>query len=109
MLIGGKIRNVPKVELSNDAYPVLVFHVGVGDYNDLDEAILTEKKKIEGALNLGADLICDVSMSDEMAYVHKKFLEAYNVPFGTVSAYEAYITAEKNALKYKEENFLELL
>ena len=43
-----------------------------------------------------------------MAYVHKKFLEAYNVPFGTVSAYEAYITAEKNALKYKEENFLEL-
>ena len=108
MLIGGKVRNVNKIELSNDAYPVLVVHVGVGDYNNLDEAILIEKKKIEGALKLGADLICDVSMSDEMAYVHKKFLDEYSVPFGTVSAYEAYIKAEKNNLNYNEKNFVEL-
>ena len=108
MLIGGKIRNVKKVELSNDAYPVLFFHVGIGDYKDIDEAITLERKKIEGALSIGVDVICDVSMSDNMAYVHKKLLENCEVPFGTVSAYEAYIESEKKGLKCEEDYFVNL-
>ena len=47
MLIGSKIHNVKKVELSELAYPVLFAHVGVGDYNNLDEAIEVERNKIK--------------------------------------------------------------
>ena len=95
MLIGSKIRNVKKVELSELAYPVLFAHVGVGDYTDIDLAIEIERKKIKGVLEVGADIICDVSMSDNIPYVHKKLLEGFDVPFGTVSIYEAYISSEK--------------
>ena len=108
MLIGSKIRNVKKVELSELAYPVLFAHVGVGDYTDIDLAIEIERKKIKGVLEVGADIICDVSMSDNIPYVHKKLLEGFDVPFGTVSIYEAYISSEKNDLKLAEEEFIRL-
>ena len=108
MLIGSKIRNVKKVELSELAYPVLFAHVGVGDYKNLDEAIEVERAKIKAIIDLGADIICDVSMSENMSYVHEKLLEGFNIPFGTVSAYEAYISSEKNNLVYKEEEFIKL-
>ena len=108
MLIGSNIRNIKKVELSKLAYPVLFAHVGVGDYNNLDEAIAIERKKIQGAIDLGVDVICDVSMSDNIRYVHEKLLEGFDIPFGTVTAYEAYIESEKDDLIYEEKNFIKL-
>lgn len=108
MIIGGKIRNAKKIELSELAYPVLFAHVGVGDYDEVDHAIEIERNKIKGALEAGADIICDVSMSADLAYVHQKLLEGFDVPFGTVSIYEAYISSEKNDLKYEEKTFIEL-
>jgi thiamine biosynthesis protein ThiC len=72
MIIGSKIRNAKKVELSENAYPVLFAHVGVGDYKDIDLAIEVERNKIKGAIEAGADIICDVSMSDNIKYVHDK-------------------------------------
>ena len=50
MIIGSKIRNAKKVELSENAYPVLFAHVGVGDYKDIDLAIEVERNKIKGAI-----------------------------------------------------------
>lgn len=108
MIIGSKIRNVKKVELSETAYPVLFAHVGVGDYTNIDDAIEVERSKIKGVLEAGADIICDVSMSDNMPYVHEKLLEGFNVPFGTVSIYETYISSEKNDLKCSEDYFIKI-
>jgi beta-glucosidase/6-phospho-beta-glucosidase/beta-galactosidase len=56
MIIGSKIRNAKKVELSENAYPVLFAHVGVGDYKDIDLAIEVERNKIKGAIEAGADI-----------------------------------------------------
>ena len=50
MLIGSKVRNVKKVELSEKAFPVIFTHVGVGDKGDVDQAIATEREKIRGAI-----------------------------------------------------------
>lgn len=108
MIIGSKIRNAKKVELSENAYPVLFAHVGVGDYKDIDLAIEVERNKIKGAIEAGADIICDVSMSDNIKYVHEKLLEGFNIPFGTVSIYEAYIASEKDDLKFEEKEFIRL-
>lgn len=108
MLIGGKIRNPKKVELSSDAFPVIFTHVGVSDKGDVKELIKIEREKIRGAIERGTDVICDVSMSENMEYVHKHLLEGFDVPFGTVTAYEAYITSEKNDLIYPEEDFIKL-
>ena len=108
MLIGSKVRNVKKVELSEKAFPVIFTHVGVGDKGDVDQAIATEREKIRGAIERGTDVICDVSMSKQMEYVHKGLLEGFDVPFGTVTAYEAFITSKDNDLIYDEKNFIEL-
>lgn len=108
MWIGSKVRNVKKVELSSDAYPVLFTHIGVGDIDDLDEVINLERLKIDNAIKAGADVICDVSMSDNLDYVHKRLLEGYNVPFGVVTAYEVYIESSKNNYKCSKDYFLKV-
>lgn len=108
MYIGGLVRKPKKVEFSIDSYPVLFAHVGIGETENLDEAIELERKKISLVLASGANVICDVSMTGQMAYVHKKMLEGFDVPFGTVSAYEAYISAEMHNLNYDPHQVVDL-
>ena len=108
MKISSKIRNVTPVELSSNGYPVVFMHTGVGESGDLDQAINEERNKIQRALDLGVDVICDVSMSNKMKYVHEGLMKEFNVPFGTVTVYEAYINSQNNNFKYSEEDFLNL-
>ena len=61
--------------------------------------IEVERAKIAGAISLGTDVICDVSMAKNLKEVHSKLMEGFDVPFGVVTAYECYIEAEKDNLK----------
>lgn len=108
MYISGNIRNPKKVLFSTKDYPVLFTHVGVGECNNLDEAIEIEREKIKSAIKLGTDVICDVSMAKKLAYVHKKLIDGFDVPFGTVTAYEAYINTKNNELECDPHLFVEL-
>lgn len=108
MYISGKVRNPKQVLFSTKDYPVLFTHVGVGECDNVDEAINLEREKIRRAISLGADVICDVSMANDLAYVHKKLLEGFDVPFGTVTAYEAYINSKKDGLICDPYVFVEL-
>lgn len=108
MLIGSKVRNVKKVNLSTDAFPVIFTHIGVGDQGDLDLMIEAERQKIRGAIELGTDVICDVSMSKNLDYVHPKLMEGFAVPFGVVTAYECYMNAEEDNLIYDSKEFIEV-
>lgn len=108
MYISGNIRNPKKVAFSTSDYPVLFTHVGVGECDDIDEAIKVEREKISSAITLGADVICDVSMAYNLEYVHKKLLEGFDVPFGVVTAYEAFINTKDEKLKCDSHLFVEL-
>lgn len=99
MLIGSTVRKVKKVELTSGGYPIIFTHVGVGDKGNTDEMIEVERAKIAGAISLGTDVICDVSMAKNLKEVHPKLMEGFDVPFGVVTAYECYIEAEKDNLK----------
>ena len=95
MLIKSKLKNINGVTLGLDK-AIIFTHVGVGDsISNLDEAILYEKKKIEASIKYGTDIICDVSMHDNIPYIHKRLLEGLEIPFATVSIYEIYILGKK--------------
>jgi phosphomethylpyrimidine synthase len=108
MIISGNIRNPKKINLSEETFPVIFMHVGVGECDELDKAIEIERYKIQEALKLGVDVICDVSLAKNMKYVHEKLLKDFDCPFGLVTGYEAYIEAEKNDLIYESHRFVEL-
>lgn len=104
MLIGAKIRNVNKIAIGDGAPPIIFTHVGIGsECEDIDKAILIEKEKIALALKNGAHIICDVSTSDKIAYIHQRLMDGLTVPFATVTAYEAYIELEnKQTVDYTD-------
>ena len=108
MIISSNVRNVKGVALEQNAYPVMFVHVGVSESGDIDKNITEEREKIEEAIKLGADVICDVSMHTNLKYVHEKLLEGFDVPFGTVTIYEAYINSQKNNLIINEDEYIKL-
>lgn len=108
MIISSNIRNVKGVALEQNAYPVMFVHVGVSEEGDIDKNIDAEREKIASSIKLGADIICDVSMHTNLEYVHKKLLKDFDVPFGTVTIYEAYINSQSNNLKIDESEYIKI-
>lgn len=111
MLFSGKLRNVPPVEIGDGHSPVIFTHVGIiSEYktkNELDEAIGVEIKKAVRAVELGADAICDVSTSSDMALLHKRLADELKVPFGVVSVYETFVRSSKEARPIGKVQFFE--
>lgn len=110
MELSGKIRRVPSVSIGQDFFPVIFTHVGVTENEDkLADAILIEQQKITTAIESGTNIICDVSLNQNIKYIHEKMLTGLNVPFATVPIYETYIKAENNNLKADETLFLDTI
>ena len=106
MIISSNVRNVKGIVLDTNAYPVMFVHVGVSEEGDIDKNISEEREKIADAIKLGANVICDVSMHNNLEYVHKKLLEGFDVPFGVVTIYEAYINSQDKNLKVEEDEYI---
>ena len=108
MIISSNVRNVKGVTLEQNTYPVMFVHVGVSEEGDIDKNIDAEREKIASSIKLGADIICDVSMHTNLEYVHEKLLKDFDVPFGTVTIYEAYINSQSNNLKLDESEYIKI-
>ena len=108
MIISSNVRNVKGIVLDTNAYPVMFVHVGVSEEGDIDKNISEEREKIADAIKLGANVICDVSMHNNLEYVHKKLLEGFDVPFGVVTIYEAYINSQDKNLKVEEDEYIKI-
>ena len=109
MIIGSNFHKSKKVEIGNTAYPVIFTHVGVSSKpSNLEEEINIELKKAKDAISIGANIICDVSMNNDIALVQKKLVDNLDVPVGAVSIYETYIKL-KNNNTVNDEDFIQII
>lgn len=78
------------------------------DYSNITDEI----KKLESALEAGADAVMDLSTGGDIPAIRKQILEKCNVPLGTVPIYEAAIGAiEKHGsiVKMESEELFEVI
>ncbi|MDD4956046.1 MAG: phosphomethylpyrimidine synthase ThiC [Candidatus Omnitrophica bacterium] len=68
-----------------------------------------EMKKMEAAVQAGADALMDLSLGPLLGKLRKKILAECPLPLGTVPVYELACDGNKKFLSLKEDDFIEIL
>lgn len=99
--ISGKIRNVNPIYAGQDYAPIIIASVGASDIND---SLSLEVDKAKRAVELGASVVTDHTLLDNIEYVQEKMAQVLSVPFSTISVYEAAVKAKKtNGIIHSQE------
>ncbi len=108
MKIGSNLHKCQKVEIGSKYYPVIFTHVGISSSpKNIEEETKLELKKAKSAIKYGANVICDVSMNDDLVKFQELLVRELNVPVGAVSIYETFIKA--NSDNFKIEDFISII
>ena len=103
--IGSTVRGKKKISIGRSCYPVVFANVGISSMDDeLDREMVKAKK----ALSAGADIIAELSISDGIPDIQKRFIDELDCPLSSVAIYEAYILAKKTGLKIPAEKVIRL-
>jgi len=68
-----------------------------------------EMKKMDAAVECGADALMDLSTGPDLAKLRKKILSLCPVPLGTVPVYELACDTRKKFLSMREEDFVDII
>lgn len=99
--ISGNKRNVSPVYTGSDYAPVIIASVGASDIND---SLEMEVKKAKRAAKLGASIVTDHTLLDNLDYVQEKIAQVIEVPFSAIPVYEAAVRARKtNGIIHSQE------
>lgn len=90
--ISGNIRNVNPIYAGQDYEPIIIASVGA---TDIDDSLSLEVEKAKKAVELGASVVTDHTLLDNLEYVQKKIAQVITVPFSAISVYEAAVRARK--------------
>lgn len=70
-------------------------------------SLAAERKKMNIAIEYGADTVMDLSTGGNLTGIRKKLLEACSVPFGTVPIYQAAVEAKGKIEDIREREFVD--
>lgn len=95
MIIKNKLRDIAPVIMDSNSFPVIVSNIGISSPND---ELSIELLKAKTAINAGADIISDLSLTTNIAEIQKKYLDNIHKPFSSVSVYETYCKFQEGIL-----------
>lgn len=81
----GNIKRNNKICAGNNEYPKVLASIGVSSKSD---SIETEIKKAKTALQYGADIIIDHSLTPNHYEIQKRLLETVNMPLSAIAVYD---------------------
>ena len=91
--ISGNIRKVAPIYVGADYAPSIIASVGASDVND---SLSLEIEKAKKAEELGASIVTDHTLLDNIEYIQKKIAQEISIPFSAIPVYEAAVRARKN-------------
>lgn len=106
VVISGKIRNVAPVYTGADYEPVIIASIGASNIGD---SLTNEVKKAKRAELLGANIVTDHTLLDNIEYVQKSIAESIMIPFSTIPVYEAAVRAKKTDKRIHSDDFLRII
>ena len=90
--IAGNVRNVTPIYVGQDYEPIVIASVGSSNIND---SLALEVEKAKKAVELGASIVTDHTLLDDLEYVQETIAQVVTVPFSTISVYEAAVKSRK--------------
>lgn len=102
--IGSKIRDIKPINMGQDYFPTIFVNVGISERGDITH----ELQKAKNAISAGADIVSELSLTDNIADAQKYFLDELSVPVASVAVYEAYLKAKKNDFKISDEEVVRI-
>lgn len=104
--ISGNTRNISPIYTGQDYEPVIIASIGATDVND---SLTLEIEKAQRAELLGASIVTDHTLLDNLDYVQECIAQKIGIPFSAISVYEAAVRAKKSDMKIHSDEMLKLI
>lgn len=104
--ISGTTRNVTPVYAGENHQPIIIASLGASNVND---SLELEIKKAKRAESLGASIITDHTLLDNLDYVQECIAQEVGIPFSVISVYEAAVRARKNNMIMRVDEMLRMI
>ena len=104
--IAGKVRRVSPVYVGHDYEPVIIASVGSSNTTD---SLAIEIEKARRAESLGASVVTDHTLLDNLDYVQESIAQIINIPFSSIPVYEAAVKARKSQKSIHSDEMIKII